>query len=341
MKAFVVFLLFVTNSSRADIIGGETVTPVDPIQSTTAALFSPSPDGHSGALCTASILGRDSALTAAHCVSSKGQKPVLIFGNDVHSASTEKRRVTRVAVNPRWDAAQGQGMDQGDIALVKFQGGLPAGYRPVAMMPSGQDVRSGEPVVLAGYGIANAAQKSGSGVLRKTTVTVDQPRAKKSEMILDQSHGKGACHGDSGGPAYVKRAGKTVLAGVTNRSYPASAPDDCAHQVVYTKVNAYQKWIAQTEQRFHSSSSEDNNLKSKSRLSGQKRPLDPSQAAQTTRSLNARLARRLPRRSLAKAMVRTQKKAVLMRKPKVFGKAPVKRKLAFRTKTRARVARTG
>ena len=110
MKAFVVFLLFVTNSSRADIIGGETVTPVDPIQSTTAALFSPSPDGHSGALCTASILGRDSALTAAHCVSSKGQKPVLIFGNDVHSASTEKRRVTRVAVNPRWDAAQVTGL---------------------------------------------------------------------------------------------------------------------------------------------------------------------------------------------------------------------------------------
>ena len=69
-------------------------------------------------------------------------------------------------------------------------------------------------------------------------------------MILDQSHGHGACHGDSGGPAYIQKNGKMILAGVTNRSYPSSASDDCAHQVVYTKVHAYESWIKKNKQKL-------------------------------------------------------------------------------------------
>ena len=46
-------------------------------------------------------------------------------------------------------------------------------------------------------------------------------------MILDQEDGSGACHGDSGGPAFFEKDGKTYLLGVTNRSYPDGAPDDC------------------------------------------------------------------------------------------------------------------
>ena len=71
-------------------------------------------------------------------------------------------------------------------------------------------------------------------------------------MIISQSHGQGACHGDSGGPAFIKRRGKIILAGVTNRSYPDHAPDDCAHNVVYTKVPAYRSWIRKTETAFKS-----------------------------------------------------------------------------------------
>jgi secreted trypsin-like serine protease len=83
-------------------------------------------------------------------------------------------------------------------------------------------------------------------------VRVVDSRPGKTEMIMDQTHGSGACHGDSGGPAFVK-SGRTIsLAGLTNRGYPDRAPDDCAHQVVYTKVPSYQRWIRASEKKLES-----------------------------------------------------------------------------------------
>jgi hypothetical protein len=179
-------------------------------------------------------------------------------------------------------------MDQGDIALVKFKGGLPDDYSPVPMLGSDRGLKKGRTVTLAGYGISNTAQKSGAGILRKTRVRISEPRSGKSEMILDQSHGHGACHGDSGGPAFVRQGGREVLAGVTNRSYPNSAPDDCAHKVVYTKVSSYAPWIDRTERRFD----------------GDKTGAEPAggdEADRAMRAAKSRVRRRLPMgaRSLA------------------------------------------
>lgn len=250
LSAFLISFGF-TYSVHADIVGGDEVQDQDPIRDSTAALYSPSPDGRGGALCTASLIGRDTAVTAAHCIE-PGAKPVMLFGKDVHGASV-RRPVVGSVVNPAWKEKQGKGMDQGDIAVVKFGGGMPEGYHPVAMDPDGSSIKKGDRATLAGYGISNARTHEGAGVLRKTQVRVADGRSGKKEMVLDQSHGHGACHGDSGGPAYIRRGGKTVLAGVTNRSYPNSAPDDCAHEVIYTKVGAYRPWIEKSEKKLNSS----------------------------------------------------------------------------------------
>jgi hypothetical protein len=129
------------------------------------------------------------------------------------------------------------------LKIVKFGGKLPDGYKKISAVRSDSEIRSGQKVVLAGYGISDAKNHTGAGILRKTEVRVLKNRPGKSEMILDQSRGHGACHGDSGGPAFLRRNGKIVLAGLTNRSFPSHAPDDCRHQVIYTKVPAYRSWI--------------------------------------------------------------------------------------------------
>ncbi len=269
------------SSARADIVGGDEVSQNDPVHKSTIGLFSPSADGNSGALCTASLISPDTAITAAHCISGDGTKPVIIFGSDIHSPESVKRSATAVEINPLWRTHQGKGMDQGDIALVKFPGGLPQGYEPAQTAKSDLPLKKGEAAQLAGFGISNAGRKSGAGILRSTTVQIDHPRPGKSEMILDQSHGKGACHGDSGGPAFINSHGKPLLVGVTNRSYPASAPDDCAHRVVYTKVSAYQPWIQKTEEKFHSQS--DRGLQN----------YQASSAPRTLRSIHEKVSRRL------------------------------------------------
>jgi secreted trypsin-like serine protease len=288
-------------TARADVVGGELVGPQDPIRRSTAALYEPSPDGRGGALCTASLIGKDVAVTAAHCVT-PGSKPVLLFGGDVHSPDTIKRQVTASLVNPAYGTKPG--MDQGDIALVKFGGGVPVGYAPVKTMTSDTAIQRGTTATLAGFGISNSKTKEGAGVLRKTDVTVENPRKGKSEMVLDQTHGHGACHGDSGGPAFVKQGGKMVLAGVTNRSYPNRAPDDCGHKVVYTKVSAYQNWIKQGEQQLHASNGDPSAYAKHGAGSPRLMKATPSKgvrkrmtAKTTKRSAASKIARTTPRKA--------------------------------------------
>ena len=252
MKSVLSIMLLLSCSAHALIIGGVDMTASDPIQRSTAALYEPSSDGSGGALCTASLIGKNTALTAAHCVQKGAYSPVMIFGPNVRSPDSVHLPITGVAVNPAWQQNRGRGMDQGDIAVVKFKGQIPAGYQPATMDAANDNIQKGESAVLAGYGVSNASTHEGAGVLRKTSVSVAEVRKGKSEMIFDQSHGRGACHGDSGGPAYFQRGQKMVLAGVTNRSYPNTASDDCAHKVVYTKVSAYRPWIEKSENELNS-----------------------------------------------------------------------------------------
>lgn len=251
MKSILFIILSASLSAHALIIGGVDMTAHDPIQRSTAAMYEPSSNGTGGALCTASLIGKNTALTAAHCVQKGTYAPVMIFGPNVRSPDSVHLPVTGVSVNPDWQKKQGRGMDQGDIAVVKFAGKIPPGYHPATMDSPNSEIKKGDAAILAGYGVSNARTHEGAGILRKTSVAVDSVRKGKSEMVLDQSHGRGACHGDSGGPAYFQRGKKMVLGGVTNRSYPNSAADDCAHKVVYTKVSAYRPWIKKSEEQLN------------------------------------------------------------------------------------------
>ncbi len=252
ISKYSLFLLLIGSGAFAKsyIIGGQEVVATDPIQASTIGIFDPSPDGRSGALCTGTLIRKDMVVTAAHCLSNSGRNPTLIFGPDLHSPMATRREAEAVAINPKWKTNAGKGMDQGDIAIVKFAGGLPRGYKAVPTLSADKDIKAGAEVTLAGYGISNAQTKTGSGKLRRTEVSILKNRIGKSEMILDQAHGRGACHGDSGGPAFLRQGRKLVLAGVTNRGYPAHAPDDCAHQVVYTKLPAYRSWIKKSEKEL-------------------------------------------------------------------------------------------
>lgn len=243
--------------AREFIIGGQEVNMHDPAQSSTVGIYSQAPNSKMGSLCTGTLIKDDIALTAAHCIPSGGVKPVVIFNPDLHAANPTVERAEAVAVNPQWRANAGKGMDQGDIALVKFGGGIPSGYQKATVAASDSAIKTGQTVTLAGYGINNAQTKTGAGRLRKADVKISDSRPGKTEMILDQTHGRGACHGDSGGPAYINKNGKMILAGVTNRGYPNSAPDDCAHKVVYTKVPAYRSWIQKNEKKLESESQRD------------------------------------------------------------------------------------
>ncbi|WP_413576434.1 S1 family peptidase [Bdellovibrio sp. HCB290] len=176
--------------------------------------------------------------------------------------------------NPNGDGVElsdrDQGADNYDYAVIKIQGKIPKNYQIANILTDETVLKNGAKVTLAGYGLTNvkkekvdlknypdldAAIASGQigctydrttcyiltqeneNILKKTDVYVIQAYG-ESEVALDQSQGKGACHGDSGGPAFINIGGVEYLWGVTSRGTGQDGIDDCSNYAIYGKVNA-------------------------------------------------------------------------------------------------------
>jgi len=228
----VLFLVFVSQShaNGSRIVGGSDVAPESPMARGTVALII-----DQNALCTGSLIAQDMIVTAAHCLNG-AQNIQIVFSTQVDSESLSQAiPATRFAIHPQYDPAN-TGIDENDVAVLNFTGGLPQGFKPDLVLADDSLLEAGATAVLAGYGITDAASQAGAGRLRETTVSLLDPDLGNSEALIDQSQGQGACHGDSGGPAFIKKGNTLYLWGITSRSYPNSAPDDCSHQAVYTKI---------------------------------------------------------------------------------------------------------
>lgn len=232
-----------------EIVGGVSVADGDATERSVVALYQRGEQG--GALCSATLIGKDVALTAAHCVSDGPSERVVIFGTDVRADAEDARRVVAAEIPSLWKEPHREDHDFGDIAVIRFEGSLPKGFKAARLAPRTLTLDKGDTVTLAGYGITSARSRKGAGVLRKTQVSVIEPEFGKTEMIFDQRDGTGACHGDSGGPAFVVHGKTSYLVGVTNRSYPDGAPDNCKQEVVYTRVMAYRAWISSAVADLH------------------------------------------------------------------------------------------
>ncbi|MEK6580603.1 MAG: trypsin-like serine protease [Bdellovibrionota bacterium] len=217
------------------IIGGDLVPETDPVLKSTVAVTS----GNS--LCTGSLIAKDIVVTAAHCVSNATEMSV-VFTRDL-AKSGVSAEVLGAIINPNYDPFGSK--DNSDIAVLQIKGTLPRGYTSAAIMPTKTKLNNGQVVKLAGFGISNAFTHVGAGVLRKVNVNVRDSAFSRSEVTLDQTRGKGACHGDSGGPAFViTKTGQLQLWGVTSRGAPDDTADDCAHGAVYTKINSHRSFIS-------------------------------------------------------------------------------------------------
>ena len=230
------------------IIVGQGVNPGDWIARSVVALVAT--NSRSQALCTASIVAEDLAITAGHCISDLGSsigkdavKPnfTLFFGAEIrHLDAAHIREVDAVEIPKDWKPSSHKKQNTSDVALVHFSGGLPDGYQAADLMPFDRILTKGEDIELAGYGISNATADTGAGVLRKVLVNMKDPDFSSTEVELDQSHGGGACHGDSGGPAFLMIKGYPYLFGITSRGSGA-----CDETVIYTRISAFSEWFAE------------------------------------------------------------------------------------------------
>lgn len=226
--------------------------------------------------CTGTLIARNIVLTAAHCIADNGIKAVaVIFATDDSKVSQDQvRYAVGGAIHPDYL----KGIDQSsasdttawnDLALLKLSADAPADFSTARLPAAMNDVNllPKSKVTLSGFGITNAVVRrvvkdkkgnqrilelpsSGAGVLRKIDgILVKQMSADKKEIILDQSKSTGACHGDSGGPAFIQtKDGSAMQVGVTSRG--TNQLGNCNESAIYTNVAAHLPWLAETSAKL-------------------------------------------------------------------------------------------
>jgi secreted trypsin-like serine protease len=224
------------------IIGGTEVAENDKILQSVVAVY----DRTGKQLCTGSLLENNLVVTAAHCISN-GE--MYVFFGTAMGPTVPRRLIDLVAISPYWETRNSEKFNTGDIAIVHFQGTVPEGFKPAKLLKDKKILRKDLTVAVAGFGISNGVTGDGSGTLRKTTLNIADAKFSASEVLLDQTHGTGVCHGDSGGPAYVEINGEYLLWGVTSRGV-MDEKNDCSQFTAFTSTLYYAGWIQRIQEKM-------------------------------------------------------------------------------------------
>lgn len=231
------------NSSivASDIINGENVSATNEIAKS-IVLLKDDLDEQETETCTGTILSNEIILTAAHCVEFLYKPLYIVF--KVNGKNVKKRDIRLVDVegvirHPDYGHRRPEG--EADIALVRFHGGLPAGYKPIKLVNENFSLKRGDEVIISGYGMDNGKEGTGRGILRQAKTTV-LGRRTLTEVTLDGKNSS-VCFGDSGGPAFVKIGGQHVQWGLARSVSTAY----CNLTSTHTEVMKYLTWIRMTK----------------------------------------------------------------------------------------------
>lgn len=234
------------DGNQTAIIGGEKVSDnIGPFSSTVALVED---DGSGGitSFCTGTLISKDLVVTAAHCLFFRaGQKFQILFGNSMATDGIKSKVVevskflTHSKFKVKYEKKTGRPIISNDIALVHLAEDAPEDYKPIALLDNGWKVRKGTVLTLAGFGLTNETPVQDPNILMSAQVSVVEKES--GYIIVDQTTKKGACEGDSGGPAYLSLGGNIVLVGEINGSYQQSP--DCRHYAQITDISKHIKTI--------------------------------------------------------------------------------------------------
>jgi secreted trypsin-like serine protease len=204
------------------------------------ALYGKAPGADKGALCTATVVGPNVVLTAAHCVD-----PAVTGANDlvynVLSGADLKDSANppvRFAVKEvHWDKQfSSQALQNGhDVAVAITVDPIPLPAMPVNLKAL-DSAMNGAAATLVGYGLNDGFNQTGAGVKRtaQSTMKFDDKFVKTGQFF-----GATICNGDSGGPILADINGTQTVVGVNSFGFIY-----CLGEASSTRVDTYSDWVS-------------------------------------------------------------------------------------------------
>ncbi len=180
-------------------------------------------------MCTATLVAEDRVLTAAHCVQNQSQGSMTFtLGADLGSPAAASV-VSGIAVAPGWS---GNVQSGSDLAVLSLATPI-TGILPVNVHLGSPSAVVGTEMTLVGYG--RQASDHITGIRRLARVTLE---SLSQQTLVYNFHGEGACHGDSGGPAFAEIGGVWHQIGVTSWGDPS-----CLSTGHYQRLDVLAPWL--------------------------------------------------------------------------------------------------
>ncbi|XP_046333462.2 serine protease 27-like isoform X1 [Haliotis rufescens] len=206
--------------------------------------------------CGASIISKNSILTAAHCVSDVIQRPGAL---SVGYGSTNKSSLTyveakEIAVHPAYNAST----YDNDVAVVTVSEPLPlnasTNLRSICLPDADATYEAGTQCIVTGWGFTEEQGPPLPDALQKVSVpliplNICRDAYSEEPVVLSERQicagyytvgGKDACKGDSGGPLFCADGDRWVQYGIV------SAGKGCARALypgIYSYVPQHIEWI--------------------------------------------------------------------------------------------------
>jgi len=177
-----------------------------------------------GSLCTVTLVGKRTLLTAAHCID-PADTYIVCFG-----AGTTYKPVKMVA-HPGWDLST----KLNDIAVVVLDKDPPVTPSIVTWDP----MAKGQQVTLVGYGTTGETLTD-AGTKRIAVNTISEVEALRFSYLGSGGAVGNTCYGDSGGPAFATIGGKEAQVGVTS-----AGVKPCGTKGYSTRLDSFKSWLEQ------------------------------------------------------------------------------------------------